>query len=280
MPTAQPATGLVTVIMSQHLRPDSLEKQFRALTASGVSENHMICWVNPAKQRLNDRLLQGIPHVRANMDMGPWMRWTLIGAVRTKYVLIIDDDCIPGNRWLAAAVARLEAAEQNDDPMVIAAAGSILQNDGYDDQLPIGPESLQRQETTVDLGRGAWLMTTELAREVADFPQIGSWLSTAVHVAAAAQHSGASTVVLPYPHNQRDVWGSLAAAQTQGSMSAQFDAEASQGRGPGSAAMRKLDYVLYREVGWEPLCVMQAEVGDGDEDEDEDEDDGSDAENA
>ncbi len=145
--------------------------------------------------------------------------------------------------------------------MIVAAAGVLFQSDSFDATLPIGPESLQREEVDVDIGRGAWLIRTDLARTVPNFPQLGSALSTSIHVAAAMQHAGASTVVLPYPHNQPGVWGMLETAKQPGSMSARFDRESQQGRGPNAEAMRRADYDVYRHgAAWEPLCVMATQA--------------------
>lgn len=258
-------SGIVTAIMTQHMRPETLEQQHRALRASGLDENGLICWVNPVLgTRLNDALLGRIPHVRASSDMGPWMRWTLTSRIPTKYTLVIDDDCIPGPRWLSLAIERLERAEAQGDRIIVAAAGLIFQSDSYDDVIFMGPESRQREEVTVDLGRGAWLMHTHYARHIALFPTLGTGLATPIHIATALQkytEGGApapvGTIVLPYPHATREVWGMLDQPKVAGSMSSYFDREAAQGRGPTAAQIRQDDYAVYRDW-WEPLFAIQA----------------------
>jgi len=255
MPTA---IDNLTVIMSQHARGELLDAQFRALQASGVREQQMLCWINPGGQRLNDALLsQRIPHVKASRDMGPWIRWILVSGVPTKYVLMLDDDCIPGPQWLRSALARIESAEATGEKIAIAAAGTIFQSDSFDSGMPIGPESLRREEMDVDTGRGAWLMHVEHARGVLAFPIVGCPLATQLHVAAALQHSGVAIVVLPFPHEKREMWGMLEPRKAVGSLSARFDMEAKSG-GPTSEQLHAGDYQVYRDIGWEPMCVMAA----------------------
>lgn len=247
----------VTVIMSQHMRPETLERQYRALSASGVVDPALWCWVNPSGARLNDRLLGRLCRFGANNDVGPWFRWSLVSMVSTQYVLVIDDDCTPGPQWLRIALDRLRQAESEGERLIIAAAGSSFTEDAYGKIEPIGPESLYRVEINVDLGRGAWLMPIDLARAVLAYPLIGSPLATSIHIAAAVQSEGASTIVLPYPHNQRELWGMLELPNQVGSISQQIDREATQGRGPTAQALRQIDYDVYRSAGWEPLCVLE-----------------------
>jgi hypothetical protein len=250
-------SGVVTVVMSQHLRPETLERQYRTLRSAGIDEGSMICWVNPAGVRLNDAFLGKIPHVRASTDMGPMMRWSLTSRIPTKYTLIIDDDCLPGPQWPRSAIERLERAEAEGHNVIVAAAGMIFQSDRFDDWVPVGPEATTREEMDVDLGRGAWLMRTDRARLVDQFPQLGSPLATPLHIAATMQHEGVSTIVLPYPHVPRDAWGMLEVPKPLGSMSSYIDRMAGQGQSPGSGELRRGDYEVYRDV-WEPLCVMRA----------------------
>ena len=248
----------VTIIMSQHMRPETLAPQYQTLLASGAKDYNLICWINPAKQRLNDGLLQQIRHVKSNRDMGPWMRWTLVSAVPTKYTCVIDDDCLPGPQWLALARDRLEAAEQAGDKLVVAAAGTIYNSDRPDDVLLVGFESLRPEELDVDVGRGAWLMRTDHARAVLNYPFVGCPLATGLHVSAALQHEGVSIVVLPYQHGKRESWGMLEERKEPGSLSFRFDQEASAGQGPTAQQLKHADYDVYRSVGWEPRCVMLA----------------------
>lgn len=277
MPAQGVAPGApVTAIMAQHVRPDTFEKQHRTLMAAGIAESNMRCWVAPAGVALNDGLIGRVPNVRAGNQIapgpsgGPWMRWTLAFSVETKYTLVIDDDCNPGNEWLLLAVQRLEKAEAAGGRLVIAAAGSNLRSDQYDDENHIGLESLHREETVVDLGRGAWLFRTIDAPIVPNYPVIGSYLATPIHVAAATQAAGIATVVLPYTHNKRSVWGMLEAPMTQGSITAGIERDIQQGRGGTTpAGLRAGDYKAYRAAGWEPLCVMEAEASTSDDEEEE-----------
>ncbi len=259
--TVGASVGDVTAILSQHVRPDTLDPQYRALRAAGLEDDRLWVWVTPGGVKLNDGLIGRLRKFATNFDFGPYFRWSLTTCVDTKYVLIIDDDCTPGPQWLQLALQRLEQAEAMGQRIIISAAGKVYQNDAYNDVLHIGSQSLHRDEIVVDVGSGAWLMPTELARAVLAYPQIGSWLATPMHVAAAMQDAEAQIVVLPYIHNQNGSWGMLQAPRAAGSLSQRYDQQAQRSPGtPGAEQLRAADYDTFRHVGgWKPNCVAAVE---------------------
>lgn len=260
-PQAAPVIPVdVTIILSQWMRPDVFERQLRALDAQNAQCQRLLV-INPSPIRLDPKQVQHVqrvPHVRASEDMGPWVRWLWATGVQTRYVLVADDDWLPGPEWLRLAVERMDASDA-EDRVCVAAGGVVYNSDVYNDVFPVGPESLQREETVVDAGCGAWLMRTEWARTVFDFPKIGSPMSTKLHVAAALQHDGIQTIVLPYPHNNRNVWGMLEPPRP-GTIAMHIDAQANQ-TGVNSEQIRYQDYLAFRhDADWEPLCVMVAKA--------------------
>jgi hypothetical protein len=251
----------LTIILSQHMRPALLERQIRALQAMTVAPAAMACFVNPVPGvQINDGLLQGIPKLRADRDMGPWWRWILAREAATKYVLMIDDDCIPGPQWLQRAYERIELAEQHGQRFVIAAGGLVYREDDPRSTFPIGPESPQYDEQVVDVGRGAWLMPADLLEAFHAFPRLGSRVLTIpLHLATVLQREKIPTVVLAYPLDNRAVWGLSTPPDPNGSMSQLLDSLAKSGRGQPAEYHRQEAYAMHRAVGWRPLVVQQSE---------------------
>ena len=250
----------VTIILSQHRRPMHLEKQIRMIQSSTVAPASMACFVNPVPGvQINDGLLQGIPKLRADRDMGPWWRWILAKEAGTRYVLMLDDDCVFGPQWLQKALERITLAEQNGQAMVIAAGGVVFREDNHKSGFPIGPEA-PPPEQVVDIGRGAWLMPIEVLRAFDEFPRLGSQvLTTALHLAAVLQREQIPTVVLEYPLDNRAAWGMSSAPDPNGSMSQFLDQLSKQGRGYPADYHREEAYAVYRAAGWKPLVVAASE---------------------
>lgn len=251
----------VTIILSQHRRPGHLDKQIRMIHSSSVAPASIACFVNPVPGvQINDGLLQGIPKLRADRDMGPWWRWILAKEAGTKYVLMLDDDCIFGPQWLQKALERIALAEQHGQQMVIAAGGIVFREDNYKSGYPIGSETHPPEEQVVDIGRGAWLMPQEVLRAFDEFPRLGSQqLTTQLHLAAVLQREQIPMIVLPYPFDNRAVWGMSTPPDPNGSTSQFIDQLAKQGRGYPAEYYREEAYAAYRAAGWKPLVVAASE---------------------
>lgn len=251
------AIANLTVVLSQHARPQHLETQLRALRASSVQPHAMFCWVNPAGVPLDDRMLAGILTVRASKDMGPWCRWRMAAEADTKYVLVIDDDCIPGTDWLKAALDRIHAAEQRDEHIIVCAGGLLFTEDRFDAIFPAGPEAPRLEEQAVDVGRGAWLFAAKHIEDFNAFPRMtpDGLLSQPLHFAAALQHEGVTQVVLPYPPGDRACWGMQEPPKPDGT-SAIIDNRARAGQDNPAMYYRQQAYMAYRAGGWEPWCVL------------------------
>ena len=251
----------LTIVLSQHTRPGFLERQLRTLQSSTVRASAMMCFVNPVQGvQIQDALLGNIPKIRADRDMGPWMRWIIGPLITTSYVLMLDDDCIFGTSWLQHALERIHFSANQGQKIIVAAGGIVYRSDQWSDVFPIGPEAAPPEERQVDIGRGAWLMPTEALEHFFEFPRLGSKvLSIPLHFAAAMQEQEIPTITLPYPLDDRGSWGMSTPPTSDGSMSNMLDLLAKSQRGNSAAWHREEAYNCYRAAGWRPLCAQFAE---------------------
>lgn len=268
IPTATPTGAAapsvdLTIMLSQRARPNMIEAQLRAINSSTVQPVAMACFINPVGVQLNDRAMQGLATLRAGFDMGPWMRWRFATETTTKYVLVLDDDCIPGTNWLRLAIERMELAEQRGEKIIIACAGTVYQSDDWDNTYPVGPEAPRMDEVVVDVGRGGWLMPREVIDTILAFPRLGSLplsqrLGVPIHVAAALQDADYSIVTLPFSPANKSGWGMLEGPKPNdtASTSAQIDGQAKANADYPSSWYRQDIYNHYRSVGWETIYVM------------------------
>lgn len=256
----------LSIVLAYWGRANLVATQLRMLRAQSVRPFGMFMWHNA-----NDRgkfpaqvqaLIDAEPSSSPTIDMGPWMRWAVASQCNTEFVLVFDDDCLPGPRWIELALARLSSASESD---VIAAAGAIYNSDRFDDFAVVGPEAGAQpgEELEVDVGRGAWLMRTHVARAIASRMRPVEVLSTAHHVAATVQDLGGLTIVLPYGRS-KDGWGMLEAPKAEGSMSSRIAEEAEAGRAQPPDDIRAFVYGSYRDAKWMPLCVAFSDAPDAD----------------
>lgn len=273
----------VTVILTCYERPGFLRRQLQALQGQSVRPRVMMAWVNTGEVRHDEQALNGsgLTIIRANANLGPWMRFTLAAEAVTKYVCILDDDTLPGPRWIEACVNRLEEAEEaaaadpDHDPdedlgtYCIAAVGQIFRTDHPLDTYLVGPQSPRDEELEVDVGRQGWFFRRDLAHVFANRPRpIMGPLGWDLHFAAAVQEEGVLTICLPYPPGNQEAWGAKEPASTERSLTESLKAAAAEGRGPDANVIRSELYGAYRNEGWAPLIVLDAEDAEqGDEEE-------------
>ncbi len=261
--TAAPKPDVnLTVILAQRSRPQFLERQRRAIDASTVRPVAIECHINPVGVQLNDRLLQGIPTQRESVDKGPWMRWRMAQEATTKYVLVIDDDCIPGMNWMRAALERLEIAELQGEKIVVCAGGLVYSSDSPHDVYPLGPEGPRLTEEVADVGRGAWMMPRDLLADILEYPRdlfstAGALrVATPIIIAAALQENDYHQVVLPYSPAEKSGWGMLEPPTYEGSSSHMIDVQAKAGADYPAGWYREDVYAKIRATGWEPLVML------------------------
>jgi hypothetical protein len=247
----------LTVVLSAHRRPMRLRKQIDAIRTSSVSPAKVSAWVNPGGINFDEPTLSQVHTIRPSSDEGPWMRFWYGRRARTRFVAILDDDCLPGSKWLQNAMQRIHEMSLAGHPCVIAAAGYVFRGDDVATLSPIGPESPRLEENEVDIGRGGWVCEASMLTLFDAIEPINErgW---AYHMALAVQQAGGLTMVLPYDLHDRETWGMKEAPTRESSISAQLDELAQQGQGYPLALHNADLYRGYREAGWTPQCVQNS----------------------
>ncbi len=258
----------VTVILTCFERPNMLRHQLTALKAQTFMPKHIVVWVNAGAIGHDETALSGrdLQVIRANVNYGPWVRFTMASEIasqnQSKYLCILDDDTVPGPKWIQACVERLEQAEANPEESTycIAAAGEIFRSDDPNDRISIGPERQGPDEHDVDVGRQGWFFPTRLLEAFQSHPRLGDGrIGWGLHFSAALQKAGVFTLVLPYEHGNHDRWGITTDVSVERSLSSLLGVELPQ--------LRADVYHAYREFGWMPLFVLDQEPQEDEEDE-------------
>jgi hypothetical protein len=250
----------VTVYLTCFERPALFRRQLQMLQAQTVQPAHIFTLVNRGEVPQDEPALSAatVTMLRANANMGPWFRFTVAQEAPTKYVCILDDDTLLGPRWLEAAIARLE--EEDGEEYCVAVAGKVFRTDSSEATYGVGAISPREEEMEVDVGQQGWLLRTEQLVEFAQLPRQGDGRTgCGFHLAAAMQLNNLVTIVLPYDPNNREAWGMLESPVKDRSLTSAIDHAATQGLGPTAAATEAALYAAYRDLGWKPLVVLDAE---------------------
>ena len=239
----------VTVILySSGDSPALIAQQVQALARQSVHAKTI--WVHADGSAGHDERTLGRMTVhRTPVHFGRYFRLSLARNVTTRYVAILDEDTLPGRRWLERTIVALMEADESVEAQgselpfggfVLAGSGSVLASDDPADVRLVGPELPRDEPCNVDFGRQSWVFGAGLARVADGIPRVGgSSLAFGFAMSAAAAAAEIGTIVLDYGVD-RDDWLVMGEAQVP---SPQQDVYAAYGN--------------YRNVGWEPTFAAQ-----------------------
>jgi hypothetical protein len=207
----------LTVILSGFMRPHALQEQYDALKAQTFTDFDIMLWVNvPDTQKLMEfpkEVVEKCQTIVSNSDYGSWGRFVSALNAKTDYIHVIDDDTIPGTRWLENCWNTME--EVGDG--VLSTRGVIMTE--HDDQYPL-PHSYSpvgwcapNEDTTrVDMGCHSWFFRKDILRAYfAEMPTLfPQRFGEDTHIAYAAKKlMGVNSYVPKHPKDDTSLWGSM-----------------------------------------------------------------------
>jgi hypothetical protein len=183
----------VGVILSAHMRPQMTESQLVKVRQQSVQARRLVYVVSPGVP-VNESLLSQQATARFSMAITPWWRFSIATMLDNEFVVILDDDTMPGGKWIEAALDHLKA---NPNDVVVARGVKLDESLG---EQGVGPGNEPKETAEVDYGENGWVVRRDklidmLAQDVLDQNPYFGW---SIHLGWAAKHMGGKTVVLPY----------------------------------------------------------------------------------
>jgi hypothetical protein len=159
MTSNQPSSKDVTVILSCWKRPHLLQTQLRALRQQSHPPAAIWLWADFCGENADvdfgqvevDRLF------RNSTNAGVYGRFTAALLASTPYVFVLDDDMVPGARYVENALLT-----EQEHAGIIAAAGVVLRSDSYLPHDRCGWLERTPHVQEVDLGCNGWLCRREM----------------------------------------------------------------------------------------------------------------------
>lgn len=205
----------ITVILNAYKRPYALQSQYDAVVNQTIKPDNIILWANIADDlsQFPPDVVNSCESIISNANYGVWGRFSIALNAKTEFVNIIDDDTIPGSRWLENC---LETIKNYDG--ILTTRGLIA--DKTNDRMYPSPNSYTAvgwcnpNETTVkvDMGCHSWFFNKQILRAFwAEMPQtIPMNYGEDMHLSYVAQkYFNISTYVPPHPINDKSLWGSI-----------------------------------------------------------------------
>lgn len=204
----------VTVVLNGFKRPKTLGLQLESIRNQSVKVDEVLFWKNAVpdrflKPRFKKSLTRDILMAQANCNFGVWGRFSFALLAKSNFVLMLDDDTIPGTRWLENCLSNFA-----EEPGLYGTIGirfnSILGYDGY--QEKIGWDNPNSSRERVDIIGHSWFFPKEyLSLFWRDIPDpLPRFVGEDIHFSYALQkHAGIGSFVPPHPRNDAQLWGSM-----------------------------------------------------------------------
>jgi hypothetical protein len=205
----------VTVILSGYKRPYTLQSQYDAILRQTFRPQSIMLWINIVEDlnKFPQEVVNNCESIVSNGNYGVWGRFSLALNARTDHICIIDDDTIPGDRWLENCVNTI-----NEKDGILSTRGVIA--DKQHDRMYPAPQSYKavgwcnpNEETTrVDMGCHSWFFAKPILRAFwAEMPlNVPMNYGEDMHLSYVAQkHFGLFTYIPKHPIDDKSLWGSM-----------------------------------------------------------------------
>lgn len=207
----------ISVVLTLYKRPEALKKQIEAIKNQSVKPMEILLFhdhVNCGETVLLDSNLRKEFDVvvEPEENKGVWGRFRFAyETARGKYICVLDDDTIPGLKWLETCLNLI-----NRRNAIYASLGICLTkyarypyHDGF---YRIGWCSANNKCEEVDFAGHSWFFNRECLQWMFTDTERYQEIKTAgedMNLSVRAKEHGIPTIITPHPIWNKEIWGSI-----------------------------------------------------------------------
>ena len=196
---------MISVILNVYKRPHTLQQQIEAILNQSVkiSPENIHVWYNYSGMQQEYPHVDKIKTYRCNWNTKFFGRFTIPLLCTTPYVVIFDDDNIPGRNWFKNCLDSM--GKENG---IMGGAGIIVRRKSYMPHVKIGWNGRHHNETRrVDLVGHAWFFRQEWTKYMW-YEKPYSWdnAEDIMFAYLCQKHGGVNTFVPPHPEDDLSLW--------------------------------------------------------------------------
>lgn len=244
----------VSVVLNVYKRSLIFQEQLDAVKKQSIKPYEILVWEN-GNERVPESLRDGLMVARANNNFGVWARFSYALNAKGNFICVIDDDTIPGHRWLENCLDTMEAT-----PGLLGTRGVIFDNkNSYSINHDVGVYKPNEETTIVDIVGHSWFFKREWLYTFwgsAENRFQNNLAGEDIHFSFALQKIlGIPTFVPKHPKDDKSLWGASPKLSKE------------YGSGPESISVSKESLLIfeqalahYRKLGFRTLSEINPEA--------------------
>lgn len=200
-------TPKVSIVLNVYKRAEHFEMQIESLLKQSITPFEILVWEN-GNERVPDKYRDKVTIARAETNFGVWARFAYALNAKGDYILVLDDDTVPGRRWIENCLNTMLLS-----PGLLGTRGLLFATrHSYAGYSEVGVYAPNTTIQRVDIVGHAWFFKREWLGvfwgEYANrFPEDLS--GEDIHFSYALQKvMGLNTFVPPHPLDDQEFWGS------------------------------------------------------------------------
>lgn len=198
----------VSFVLNVFRRQESLSAQLAAIDSQTVPIQSVFIWQNGSDSEIPGEIDARSTVARCSENLGVWSRFAFALNTDSEYVCMLDDDTIPGRRWIENCLTTIKTHEG-----LLGTRGMRFRSPlSYHHADDFGWRSPNSVTERVDVVGHAWFFKREWLHEFwAEPPALPAQVLKGedIHFSYVMQQRlGLGTYVPPHPPEDLDLWGS------------------------------------------------------------------------
>jgi hypothetical protein len=202
----------VTVILNAYKRPYALREQYDAIMAQSYPDINVMIWGNhddSSAGKFPQDILDKCTTSLCNKNLGVWARFAFALNATTPYICVLDDDTIPGKRWVEYCLETLKSTDS-----LIGGRGVKMTGEDYANYPGCQYENVGRGNNElkrVDIVGHSWFFKKEWLRDYWLYMPSVTLLCGGedMHFSFVLQMKGIFSYIPPQPLDNPELWASL-----------------------------------------------------------------------
>ena len=197
----------ISVVLNVFKRSSSFSQQISAIQGQSILPHEILVWEN-GEESVPSNLHKNLIITRSNVNFGVWARFAYALNSTGEYICILDDDTIPGSKWLENCYKTMLKT-----PGLLGTRGLVFDNPlAYSLYREIGVYDQNELTEQVDIVGHSWFFRREWLSEY--WAEFGNRFQSNlagedIHFSYVLQkHLQIPTLVPPHPRNKPEMWGS------------------------------------------------------------------------